>query len=100
MHQINYPNDKCYGPDAPSLNMEIACSESTTVRTLGQHHWDATQFMKEFQRNLESQSYSCPSGRLMSTIRTAPRYFNSDAHLMSTVRTAPRYFNSDAHLNL
>jgi len=35
MHQINRPDDHSIGPDAQSLNMEIACSEGTTVRTTG-----------------------------------------------------------------
>jgi hypothetical protein len=49
MHQINRPDDHSYGPDARSLNMEIACSESVTVRTIGQHRPDAAQIKKEFQ---------------------------------------------------
>jgi hypothetical protein len=32
------------------LNMEIACSRSATVRTLGQHHLDAALFRKEYQQ--------------------------------------------------
>jgi hypothetical protein len=45
------------------LNMEIACSWSTTARTLGQHRPNAALFKKEFQANLESRLHSCPSGR-------------------------------------
>jgi hypothetical protein len=26
LHQIHRPNDRCHGPKAPSLDMEIACS--------------------------------------------------------------------------
>jgi hypothetical protein len=26
VHQINRPDDSCYGPDMPSLDMEISCS--------------------------------------------------------------------------
>lgn len=33
VHQINRPDDRCYGPNAPSLVMEIVCNESATVRT-------------------------------------------------------------------
>jgi len=36
------------------LNMEIVCSRSATVQTLGQHRPDAALFRKEFQANLES----------------------------------------------
>jgi len=45
------------------LNMEIACSRSETVRTLGQHHPDAALFRKEYRTNLESRLHSCPSER-------------------------------------
>jgi hypothetical protein len=48
VHQINCPDDRCYGPNAPSLDMEIACCKSATVWTLGQHCPDAAQFRKEF----------------------------------------------------
>jgi hypothetical protein len=51
MHQINRPNDHSCGPDARSLNMEIACSEGATVQTIGQHRQDAAQIWKEFQWN-------------------------------------------------
>jgi hypothetical protein len=26
VYQINHPDDRCYGPDAPSLDMKIACT--------------------------------------------------------------------------
>jgi hypothetical protein len=54
----------CQSPwsERSSLNMEIACSWSATVRTLGQHRLDAALFRKEFQENLESRLHSCPSG--------------------------------------
>jgi hypothetical protein len=45
------------------LNMEITCSRSTTIRTLGQHCPDAALFRKEFQANLKSRLYNCSSGR-------------------------------------
>jgi hypothetical protein len=50
MHQINRPNDHSLGPDTRSLNMEIACSWSATVRMTGQHHSNSAQ-IKEFQGN-------------------------------------------------
>jgi len=36
---------------------------------------------KKFREILESRSHSCPFGRLMSTVRTAPRFFKPNAHL-------------------
>jgi hypothetical protein len=33
VHQINRPDDKSYGPYAPSLDMEIVYSQCATVRT-------------------------------------------------------------------
>lgn len=81
VHQINRLDDSFYGPNAPSLDMEIACSNSATVLALGQHRPNVALFREEFLRDLESQSHSYPSGRLMSTVRTSPRYFKSNAHL-------------------
>jgi len=49
--QINCPDDHSFGSDARSLNMEIAYSGSTIVRTTGHHHSDAAQIWKEFQQN-------------------------------------------------
>jgi len=47
-----------------SLNMEIACSWSATIRMLGQHRQDVALCRKEFQANLESRLHSflfvCP----------------------------------------
>jgi hypothetical protein len=36
---------------------------------------------KNFSEIVESRSHSCPSGRLMSTVLTTPRFFKPDAHL-------------------
>jgi hypothetical protein len=47
----NRLDDHSLDPDARSLDMEIACSWSATVWTTGQHHPDAAQNRKEFQRN-------------------------------------------------
>jgi hypothetical protein len=41
VHQINRPDDHSLGPDARSLGMEITCSGSATVRTIGHHRLDA-----------------------------------------------------------
>jgi hypothetical protein len=51
VHQINRPDDHSFDPDERSLNMEIACSESATVRTMGHRRSDAAQIKKEFQQN-------------------------------------------------
>jgi hypothetical protein len=51
VHQINHPDNHSLGPDARSLNMEIACSWSATVWTTGQYRPDAAQIKKEFQQN-------------------------------------------------
>jgi len=48
VHHINPLEVHSYGLDARSLDMEIACSGCTTVRTTGQHYLDATYFRKEF----------------------------------------------------
>jgi hypothetical protein len=59
-----------------SLNMEIVCSRSTTVWTLGQHHPDATLFRKDFQANSESRLHSCPfeHPQLLSRCRLGKSY--------------------------
>jgi hypothetical protein len=51
VHQINRLDDMFYGLDTQSLNMEIECSEGTTVRMTGQHRLDVAQIWKEFQQN-------------------------------------------------
>jgi len=51
VHQINRSVGHSFGPNARSLNMEIACSGSATIRTTGHHRPDAAQIRKEFQRN-------------------------------------------------
>jgi hypothetical protein len=40
VHQINRPDNHSLGPDARSLDMEITCSGSATVRTTGHHCTD------------------------------------------------------------
>jgi hypothetical protein len=74
------PDDGIHGSDARASYMEIAFIWFT-VWTIGKHRSDAAQFRKEFLRNLESRLHSGPSGRLMPTVWTAPRYFKPDAHL-------------------
>jgi hypothetical protein len=47
----------------PVLIMEIVCSRSATVWTLGKYSSDAALFRKYFQHFLESWLHSCLSGR-------------------------------------
>jgi len=79
VHLINRLNDHSLGPDARSLDMEIACSWSATVRTKGQH--PRLKSGKNFSEILERRSHSCSSGSLMSTVQMAPWFFKPDAHL-------------------
>jgi hypothetical protein len=72
VHQINRPDDHSLGPDARSLNMEIACSWSATVQRQGNTVRTRLKSRKNFSKILESRSHSCSSARLMSTVRTAP----------------------------
>jgi len=91
-----------HGPDARATYMEIASIRSTIqttipmVRTCEALIWKLRvakvppsgrqgnivqtwlKSGKNFSKILESRSHSCPSGRLMSTVRTAPRYFKPD----------------------
>jgi hypothetical protein len=57
-----------------SLNMEITCSWSSTVRT-------RLKLRKNFSKILESRLHSCLLGRLMSTVRTTPRFIKPEANL-------------------
>jgi hypothetical protein len=59
-----------------SLNMEIACSKSATVRMLGQHLPDVALFKKEYRANLESWLHNCPSGH--SQLLSGYRLVNSN----------------------
>jgi hypothetical protein len=70
--KFNCPDVILHGPDAQASYMEIA-SINSIVRMLGQHRPNAALFKKEYHANLESRLHSCPSGRLMSTVWTAPR---------------------------
>jgi len=66
--------DHSLGLDVRSLDMEIACSWSATVRT-------RLKLGKNFNEILESRSHSCPFGRLMSTVQTTPRFIKPDDYL-------------------
>jgi len=99
------PDDSLYGPDAWATYMKIACIWSTVrttiplVRTREALIWKLRtakvrpsgrqgntirlrlKIGKNFSEILGSWSHSCLSGRLMSTVRTAPRFIKPDAHL-------------------
>jgi hypothetical protein len=82
VHHINRPDDHPPGPEARSLYMEITCSERVTVRTTRQHRPDAALKQERFSAKfLKFQSHSCPSGRPMTTIWTAPNFIKANAHL-------------------
>jgi len=81
VHQISRSDDHPSGPDARSLYMEITCSERGTVLTIGQHCPDVALKQERFSANFSKfQSHSCPSGRPMTTIRTASSFIKLDAH--------------------
>jgi len=92
------PDDSLHGPDVQATYMEIVCIRSTVrtrealirklraakVRPSGRQGntvrmW--LKFGKNFNKILESRSHSCTSRRLMSTVRTTPRFFKPDSHL-------------------
>jgi hypothetical protein len=103
--RCNRPGDVDSRPDARATYMEIACIKSTVqmtiplVRMLEALIWKlrATEVRpfgrqgntvrmwlksrKNFSEILESQLHCCPSGCLMSTVRTVPRFIKPDAHL-------------------
>jgi hypothetical protein len=76
-----------------SLNMEIVCSRSTTVWTLGQHHPDATLFRKDFQANSESRLHSCPfeHPQLLSRCRLGKSYQTRFRFSVAYKWTPPRH---------
>jgi hypothetical protein len=93
------------GPEARATYMEILCIWATVrtiiplvrtrealiwklhaveVRSSGRQGNTVRRRLKSgknFSEILESRSHSCPSGRLMSTVRTVPRFIKPDAHL-------------------
>jgi hypothetical protein len=99
------PNTSLHGPDTRATYMEIACIRSTIRTTIplvqtrealkwklrtakvrpSEQQGNAVRMRlkseKIFSEILESRLHCCPSGRLMSTIRTSPRFFKTDAHL-------------------
>jgi hypothetical protein len=67
-----------HGPDVRSLSKEITCSRRAIVRTTVPHHPDPALKHERFSVKIsEFWSHSCPSGRPMSTIRTAPVFIVS-----------------------
>jgi len=82
LHQIDRPDDHPPGPNARRLYMKITCSGRTTVRTSRQHRLDAAlKQERSSAKFLEFRSHSCPSGRPMTTVQTAPNFIKPDAHL-------------------
>jgi hypothetical protein len=70
------------GPDVWKPYMEITCSGRTTVQTIVPHRPDSTLKQERFSAKiLEILSHSCPSRRLMSTVRTASVHIIAVAHL-------------------
>jgi hypothetical protein len=82
VHQISRLDDHPSGQDPRSFYMEINCSERETVRTIGQHRPDTALKQERFSAKfLEFRSHNCPSGRPMTTVRTAPSFIKPDAQL-------------------
>jgi hypothetical protein len=78
VHQINCPDDHPPGPDARSLYMEITCSESATIRTIGHHHPDAAQKQERISAKFwGNRSHSCPSIWPLTTVRMAPSFYQA-----------------------
>jgi hypothetical protein len=92
------PDDSLHGPDAQTTYMEIACIRSTVwtrkallwklraakVRPSRRQGNTVRTWLKSGQnlnKIFESRSHSCTSRCLMSTVRTAPKFFKLDAHL-------------------
>jgi hypothetical protein len=66
----------------PPVYMEITCSGRATVQTTMPHRSDATlKQERSLAKFLKFRSYSCPSGRPMAIVRTAPSFIKPDAHL-------------------
>jgi hypothetical protein len=82
VHHINHSDDHPPSPDARSLYMEITCSKRATVQTTGQQRQDAALKQERFSAKFSKfRSYSCPSRRPMTTVRTAPNFIKPDTHL-------------------
>jgi hypothetical protein len=82
VHQIDRLDAHPPGPDARILYKEITCSGRTTVQTTGQHRLDAAFNQERFSTKFsEFRAHSCPFGRLMTIVLTAPSFIKPDAHL-------------------
>jgi hypothetical protein len=82
VQQITHLDGHPPGPDARSLYKEITCSGPATVRTIVPHRPDAALKHERYSAKFsEFRSYSCPSGRPMTTVRMAPCFIKPDAHL-------------------
>jgi hypothetical protein len=73
----NCPDDHSFGSDAQSLDMEIACSESATVRMTGHHRPDVAQIRKEFQQNFGKPIVQLSVQTPYDYLQTAPRFYQA-----------------------
>jgi hypothetical protein len=82
VHQINRPEDHQHGSEARNLYMEITCSEHATIRMTGHHRPEAALEQERSSAKFsEFRSHSCPSGRPMTTVGTAPSFIKPHSHL-------------------
>jgi hypothetical protein len=106
IRQVSYsksrrPDASLHGPNALASDMEIACIRSTVQMTIplvltrealiwklralevrpfrrrGTTVRTRLKLGKNFSKILESRSHSCPSGRPMTTVRMAPRFYHA-----------------------
>jgi hypothetical protein len=85
VQRITRPDSHPPGPDSRSLYKEITCSGRATIQTIVPHRPNAVLKQERFSTKiLKFWSYSCPSGRPMTTVRTAPSFIKPDAHFESS----------------
>jgi hypothetical protein len=83
VQQITSPGGHPPGSDAQSLYKEITCNGRATVRTSVPHRPDAALKRERSSAKFSKfRSHSCPSGRPMTTVQTAPSFIKPDAHLI------------------
>jgi hypothetical protein len=68
VHQFNRPDVSLLGPDGQSLYMEITCSRSETIRTVGHHRPDAALY----------GSFQCYFGKAVAVDRLDARSSRPD----------------------
>jgi hypothetical protein len=80
------PDASQHGSDARSLYMEITCSESSTVRTTRYHCLDVAQKQERISVNFSGNwLHSCPSGRPLTTVRTAPMFYQARRSFVTSI---------------